>query len=811
MDELKNQSPAKKGESKADLRSRIAHLESLVGAGPTDDGSTELPALEGTAVAARAQVQEAIDALSEGFLFFDAEERMVLCNRTYREYFTPSSKQLVTGMSFEEWARIVAFSGQVAGAAGREEAWIAQRLEDFRNPGETKEYDFGGRKIQIREYKTASGGTAGLRTDVTLLRESERRAAEARELLMDAIESSPDGIGIYDSDDRLVVFNQKFRGDMLSDIADLIEPGVAYETLLRAAVDRDLVEVPDGEVEKYIAERMAHHRDGDGNREVALKNDRWLLARERRMRGGGIIGIRADITEMKRAETALRESEELLRAVVDNSTSALLLKDTEGRFRLMNRKFEEWYGFNGEAIGKTAHDMQPGSLADEFVAQDEQVLATGEPLEHEFDATFTDGTVHQVRMTKFPVRDSAGRVIGVGAIGSDVTEQRRTEEQLRQAQKMEAVGQLTGGVAHDFNNLLAVIQGNLELLEDMIGVNTELLDPVARATKASRRAADLTQRLLAFSRKQTLQPRFLDLSVLVAGMGELLRRTLGETIEVVAASAGGLWRCEVDPSQLENALLNLAINARDAMPAGGKLTIETGNARLDDDYAAAQAEVEPGQYVLLAVSDTGTGMSPEMAERAFDPFFTTKEVGKGSGLGLSMIYGFVKQSGGHVRIYSEEGEGTTVKIYLPRATHEVAPEPAAEAKPKAPEGRGEIVLVVEDDPEVRTLTIVLLQNLGYATLDAQSGLDALAISERARGIDLLLTDVVLPGGMNGRDLATEILSRRPGLPVLYMSGYTQDAVVHHGRLDEGVELLHKPFRKHELAAKVRHALVIANS
>jgi CheY-like chemotaxis protein len=297
----------------------------------------------------------------------------------------------------------------------------------------------------------------------------------------------------------------------------------------------------------------------------------------------------------------------------------------------------------------------------------------------------------------------------------------------------------------------------------------------------------------------------LNLDATVLGMIDLLRRTLGETIELDVVGDAGLWQCVADPGQMENALLNLAINARDGMPTGGKLTIETANARLDDEYAAAQEEVTAGQYVLLAVSDTGVGMAPEVVEKAFEPFFTTKEAGRGSGLGLSMVYGFVKQSNGHIKIYSEPDEGTTVKMYMPRMRGTDRPE-AEQPQTGEPRGRGEVVLVVEDDPDVRTLAVTLLRGIGYDALDAPDGASALSLLAGASGVALLLTDVVLPGGMSGSELAREAARLAPGLKVLYMSGYTENAIVHQSRLDEGVKLLQKPFRKADLARRVRDAL-----
>jgi CheY-like chemotaxis protein len=375
------------------------------------------------------------------------------------------------------------------------------------------------------------------------------------------------------------------------------------------------------------------------------------------------------------------------------------------------------------------------------------------------------------------------------------------EASLRQAQKMEAVGQLTGGVAHDFNNLLTIILGNLQLALRHVpeGRPTALLTKVYQAAES---AAELTKRLLAFSRNQPLDPRPIDANRLVA---DLLGRTLGEAIQIETVRGGGLWQTEADKTELESALLNLAINARDAMPAGGKLTIETGNAFLDEAYCAAVEDLKPGQYVMISMTDTGTGMSGDVISKAFDPFFTTKPAGTGTGLGLSQVHGFVKQSGGHIRIYSEIGEGTTVKIYLPRSLAR-ARETESEIKaPESPKGQLETVLVVEDDPDVRSHVTETLRGLNYRVLEAADGPAAMALVQEPQPIDLLLTDVMMPG-MNGRALSDDAQRYRPDLKVLYMTGYSRNAIVHQGRLDPGVSLIQKPFSEAALASRV-HAIL----
>ncbi|MFK4507850.1 CHASE3 domain-containing protein [Bradyrhizobium daqingense] len=402
-----------------------------------------------------------------------------------------------------------------------------------------------------------------------------------------------------------------------------------------------------------------------------------------------------------------------------------------------------------------------------------------------------------------PMLDGQGNVSGAVLVYHDATTSRETERQLYQSQKLDAIGKLTGGVAHDFNNMLTVISGNTETLVESLKSQPELQRTARLIDDAAERCAELIQHLLAFARRQPLQPRNVEINAAVADIAKLLRPTLGEQIQIETVLEQGRMTSHIDPSRLTNAVLNMAINARDAMPNGGKLLLETHRVVLDEAYAQANADVTPGPYVMLAVSDTGTGMSTETQQKAFEPFFTTKEVGKGSGLGLSMVYGFVKQSGGHIKIYSEEDHGTTIKLYLPPG--EATADVAAPVAPQA-EGGAETIFVVEDDSLVRNFVTAQLQSLGYRTVAASDGRSALELIDAGQKFDLLFTDVVIPGGMSGRDLADEVARRRPGLKVLYTSGYTDNAIVHHGKLDDGVMLLTKPYRRNQLAEMIRKAL-----
>jgi PAS domain S-box-containing protein len=415
------------------------------------------------------------------------------------------------------------------------------------------------------------------------------------------------------------------------------------------------------------------------------------------------------------------------------------------------------------------------------------------------------------------IRDKSGKLTGFAKVTRDVTEKHRAQDLLDQArdrllqmQKMEAIGQLTGGVAHDFNNLLMVIIGNLEIAESNAepknGSTSRLRHAIGNAMRGARRAATLTQRLLAFSRRQALAPRPVGLNRFIAGDVEFLQRALGESVAVEAVGGAGLWLVEIDPDELESALLNLALNARDAMPDGGKLTIETSNAFLDEEYCRANPEVLRGQYVLISVTDNGAGMTEEIVNRAFEPFFSTKAAGQGTGLGLSQVYGFIKQSGGHVKIYSEPGEGTTIKIYLPRTNAEASTEHEDRTKAPVQGQRGETILVVEDDDDVRSYLMEILDDLNYNGLRARDSVSALRILEQADiHVDLLLTDVVLPGA-NGRELAHHARALRPGLKILFMTGYSRNAIVHQGRLDPGVELMQKPITRGQLALRLRSLL-----
>jgi len=550
----------------------------------------------------------------------------------------------------------------------------------------------------------------------------------------------------------------------------------------------------------------------------------WALATLDAVRQDGeLIGfakITRDITERKQVRQRLVESEGRFRRLVDAVVDyAIFQLDRDGIVRTWNSGAERIKGYSAdEIIGK--HFSVFYSDEDRAAGAPARALETA-AHEGRFEAEGwrirKDGSRFWALVVIDPIRDEHGELIGFAKVTRDMTERMEVQRQLREvqqklamSQKMEAVGQLSGGIAHDFNNLLMIVLGNLETAQRQVKSVAEphpnLQRAIAGAMRGAQRAAALTSRLLAFSRRQPLDPKPLDVNKFLAGAADFLQRSLGETIDVEEVGAAGVWQIEADPNQLESALVNLAINARDAMPGGGKVTIEATNIYADEHYCRANPELAPGQYVLICVSDTGSGMPPDVLSRAFEPFFTTKELGQGTGLGLSQVYGFVKQSGGHVKIYSEVDQGTTVKIYLPRYTRQLEDEVEDETDVLGTGEDGEVILVVEDDHDLRAYLTEVLRGLGYTVLAASSGTAALPILEQTSNrIDLLLTDVVMPG-LNGRELGRRAVQMRPNLRVLYMTGYSRNAVVHHGRLEEGVELLQKPITQNLLATRVRDVL-----
>jgi PAS domain S-box-containing protein len=643
---------------------------------------------------------------------------------------------------------------------------------------------------------------------------SEVRLAEGTDtrLLRAVVECAADGVILIDANGSVLMFNaaceKLFKysaGEVIGQNVKMLMPG-PYR----------------GEHDRYLEN---FHRTGErkiigigrevfGQRKDGTTFPMDLAVGEARQDDGSIfVGIIHDLTERERVERALRESAARLRAVVETAVDGIILIDARGRILMFNPACEKLFQYRAdEIIHENVKVLMPSSYRVEHDGYIRNFLETGARkiigIGREVVGQRKDGSTFPMDLSVGEAKQD-GEAVFVGII-HDLTGRKRTEEQLVQAQKMETVGQLSGGIAHDFNNLLTVIVGNAEFLSEKLKARQDLKQLADDIGRAGDRGAELTQRLLAFSRRQILRPADIECNDLLDTMHKLLRRTLREDIEIKTDFDPDIPSAFADPAQLESAVLNIALNAQDAMPAGGRLTISTANASLDDHYRSLHPEVLPGEYVLVSITDDGEGMPKEVIERVFEPFFTTKEVGKGSGLGLSMVYGFVKQSNGHVSIYSEPGLGTTIRIYLPRGTMKAVPSPAQRlANDESLPAGAETVMVVEDDPFVRSYAVMTLESLGYSVISAVDGADAMRKLRADTHVDILFTDIVMPGGINGWELADLARQLRPGLPVLLTSGYALETLAKHGRLRAGAIVLTKPYRKADLARLLREVVSVS--
>ncbi|WP_245892832.1 PAS domain-containing protein [Novosphingobium guangzhouense] len=779
---------------------------------------------------ARALLTNFVDAMPGVVYAKDREGRLMIGNHGTSELIGKAPEDFIGRTDLEvledkQQAAMVMATDQRIMASGRSE-----QVEEDVNFPDGRRAIWLSTKSPLRDADGAVVGLVGTSLDITERKAIEASHREIEERYRLAIGATSDVIWDWRLADGHVVWNEALAtrfGHALEQTSaqwwlDHIHPED------RARIEASIHAVVDHGGTSWTDEYRFQRADGSYafvlDRGAVLRNDDGAPVR--------MIGAMLDQTERKAAEAALAESEERLRLATEASDVGLWDVDIIKDVLIWPARTKGMFGISPD-VPVSMRDFYAGLHPDDLDATSAAFAAASDPDQRAlYDVEYRtvgkeDGIIRWVAAKGRGVfeEDRCIRVVGVAIdvttrkadeaqlldlnerlelrVAEEVAERTRAEDALRQSQKMEAVGQLTGGIAHDFNNMLAVVVGSLDLLTRRMGE----ADPRARryvdaAMDGARRAAQLTQRLLAFSRQQPLKPEALDANKLVAGMSDLLRHTLPD-IQPETVLAGGLWRTFADPNQLENVILNLAVNARDAMADGGKLTIETANCHLDVRYAAGHLGVPAGQYVMIAVSDTGSGMPEEVIAKAFDPFFTTKEVGRGTGLGLSQVYGFVKQSGGHVKIYSEVGQGTTVKVYLPRLMGAVEDVESAQTDDALPMGESqEVILVVEDEPGVRQFSVDALSELGYRVLEADGAAAALKLIDAHPEIALMFTDVVMPE-INGRKLADEARQRRPDLKVLFTTGYTRNAVVHNGVLDPGVHLIGKPFTVEELATAVR--------
>jgi PAS domain S-box-containing protein len=754
-----------------------------------------------------------LESLPGIFYFYDQQGRFLRWNREFSTVTGYGTEEIAAMRPLEFFVERDRIRAQQRIDAVFRTGFAELEADLLSKDGHATPYYFTGRRTVVAGIT----GLIGVGIDLTALHRAEAAVRESMALSRGVLDSMMAHIAVLDAEGRILMVNDAWRKFSLEnstsrgDTIASTHVGADYLAACRRTTDASAGEptavydglraVLNGERSFFQLEYPCH----------TPTRDRWFLMTATRLRTakGGAVVAHMEITDRKEAELQLRLGNQRFEMLTSATNDAVFDWDLRTDSVWWNEGVERLFGFQREELRSDINFWMGRIHPEDRDRVESGIYASIRSGDTGWTARFRfqrgDGSYAEVHDRGQIIRDMDGRAIRMLSGITDITEQLRMEEQLRQALRLEALGQLTGGVAHDFNNLLTVILGNAELLVEQLEAGGSQRELAQMIVGASGSAAELTNRLLAFGRKQALNPVAVDCDRLVADLLPLLRRTLGAPVEIHVSTAPLAWQALVDPAQLENAILNLCINSRDAMPDGGRLLIQVENLSLDDEYTARQLDVIPGDYVVVSVTDTGSGVPKEISDRIFEPFFTTKEKGRGTGLGLAMVYGFIKQSGGHVLIYSEPGEGTAVKMYLPRS---VDPSETDVLPAEAPmDVRGtEAILLVEDDDSVRRLSNRHLQSLGYRILQARNGVEARQLLEQHPDIDLLFTDVVMPGGINGRELAEFAIRLRPKLKVLFTSGYSADAVVSQGRLNRGVNLLSKPYRRRDLAVRVRSIL-----
>lgn len=786
----------------------------LIGIAGISTDITELKQAEEDLRSSRELLRTVFDTLPHWIFVKDMEGRYMMANRAFAEPLGLHPGELVGGTAKkfsigteEEQRQYLEADRQVLDTkAAVDDPEVSVTLPNGR------QYYLHVIRVPLRDAEGNIFGILVVTEDITTRRETEEELRSSQRLLQTVFDVLPHILYVKDLEGRYLMVNQEmadFRGTTKEELqgrtaAEL--PGInPEEAKLLIDMDRQVLET--GRMAESPIQQM---RNAQGK--VMQRRMIKLPIMGENGKITGTVGIAEDLTAQQKAEQDLRANRRLLQTMLDSLPHAILLQDLEGRFQMVNQAMAAFHGLTAEEMIGMNHQELSSSRKDQYenfediLKLEQEVLKTGRTVETPRLLVRSGTGEETVRHSlKIPVHGDEGELTGILTISQDVTEKVKLEELLRHSQKIEAIGQLSGGVAHDFNNLLTIILGNLELLKHRLDPESELYRFASRSSDAAERGSTLTQRMLAFSRKQSLNPVVTDLNILVRGVTDLLQSSLGETIPVRLELEAGAVTTKVDRSQLENVLINLALNARDAMPDGGELTISTEQVEVAHNLAAAH-NVAPGTFVSLTVTDMGQGMSPEVLDRSIDPFFTTKEIGQGSGLGLSTVYGFVTQSGGILQMESSPGVGTSVTILLPKIDR-----PAEVASPVSVEiwdgtQQAQIILIVEDNLDVLSMAREILTSLGYKTLEASDGKDALKILESNPETAVLFTDLVLPGGMNGRELATEARKIKPDLPILLTSGHAEEVLTKSGGLGNGMRLLPKPYRMSDLAGSIREIL-----
>jgi PAS domain S-box-containing protein len=755
----------------------------------------------------------ALQNMSQGLCMFDADGGIVLFNERYAAMMDMPAASLKGISLLDLLHRYRRAAGE--DTADAEQVFANVLAEAREGKSSTKAIKTSaGRTLHVIDQPMEKGGWVSTFEDITEQLKAEaaiREYAEREQLFIAAVESANDAIVTETLDGVITGWNQAAEHFF----------GFSSQEAIGERID---IVVPDelrDEARGFLAkiknnEKVDHHETVRTTKD-GRRIDVSLSVSSLKSPSGEIIGavkVTRDISAKKKAQEALLESEQMARAIIDTALDAFLQLDKNGTVIGWSPKAEAMFGWSHqEVVGQKLRDFAiPAENRETYSERIAQFLRDAENgtvgRRYEAQSQRRDGKRIDTEISLTALRRRDGHVIN--CFIRDITERVAAEEQLKQAQKMESIGQLTGRVAHDFNNLLTVIIGNLDLLRDDVAGHPAAEEKIDVILHASERGADLTRHMLAFSRRQPLNPKPVDVNALVENMTRMLSRTLGGSVAVEVHTAADPLTALVDASQLETALLNIALNARDAMPDGGALTISTRVAELDEDYAALHQGVKPGTYAAIEIADSGTGIPPDLLERIFEPFFTTKPAGKGTGLGLSMVYGFIKQSGGHINAYSEIGRGTVFKLFLPPARPAARIEAIESNGPRAAKlGGNEVILAVDDNPDIRAAVTAQLRSLGYQVREADSAHAALQILDAAERIDLLFTDMIMPGGLNGKELATKARAKRADLKVLFTSGFPGTSGRHGAQLEPGDVLLSKPYHKHDLAKAIQQVMSAA--